>query len=236
MKIVDLFRRLAFGELSNLAINKGNGVLAEEKHPQMIQYANEALLRIFSRFVLKERSLILEQTTHVMDYHLIREYAVTSDSGSVRHRYIIDTPEEPFKEDVIRILAVYEDVTGCQFPLNDIDNPQSLFTPKPSVLQIGNPKDGVRVAIVYQARHPVLDDRVGQILDQEIDVPFYLESALQNYVGYKTYCHMNGQENIIKGQEYLSAYEAICLDIEQRDLANQSVHTSHNKLEQRGFV
>jgi hypothetical protein len=34
----------------------------------------------------------------------------------------------------------------------------------------------------------------------------------------------------------MAAYEAICVEIEQRDLVNQTFNTSHTKLEQRGFV
>lgn len=235
MEIVALFRRLAYGELSNLSINKGNGELSEEKHPQIIQYANEGLLRLFSRFVLKERNLILVQSSHVLNYHLKREFAESSNSDSVRHRYIKDCAEQPFKEDVIRILAVYDE-EGCQLPLNDKEDCRSLFTPQPDVLQVNNPEDDKQLALIYQARHRILNDRTEKIMEQEVDLPFFLESALQNYIAYKVYSHMNGPENIMKGQEYLAAYEAICVDVEQRDLVNQSYHTSHNKLEQRGFV
>lgn len=236
MKIVELFRRLSFGELSNLSIaNGGQGQLAEEKHPQMIQYTNEGLLQIYSRFLLKEKNLILEQSEHVINYHLMREYSVSSNSAEVRHRYIVDCAESPFTEDVIKILAVY-DTYGCQLPLNDLENPKSLFTPQPNTLQIGTPVDGIQLALMYQARHRVLHDTPDTIMEQEITLPFFLEGALQNFVGYKTYSHMNGRENIIKGNEYLAAYEATCVNVEQRDLVNQSFHTSHSKLEQRGFV
>lgn len=235
MKMSELFRRLAYGELTNLSMNQGDGTLAVEKHPQMVQHANEALLRLFSRFVLKEKSLILVQTSHVINYHLKKQYAVSSDSADVKHRYILDCAEEPFSEDVIRILEVVDE-KGCKKVLNDVENCESLFTPKPDTLQIPTPVDDVKLALIYQARHQKLDDRPGEILDQEIDLPFFLEAALQNYIGYKTYSNMNGQENIVKGQENLAAYEAICVDVEQRDLVNQSFHTSHHKLEQRGFV
>lgn len=235
MKISELFRQLSYGALSNLAINKGNGVLAAEKYPQIIQYVNDGLLQIFTRFVLRERNLILEQTSHVLNYHLRRQYATSSESGDVRHRYIIDCAEDKFADDVIKVLSV-QDELGCFLPLNDAENPASLFTPRPLVLQVPAPKDGVKLAVLYQARHPILHDTADTVMDQEVDIPFSLENALKNFVGYKVYSDMNGQENIVKGQEYLAAYEAICLEVEQRDLVNQTFHTSHTKLEQRGFV
>lgn len=235
MEISALFRRLSYGELSNLSIAEEGGTLAERKHPQIIQYANEGLLELYSRFVLKERSLVLELSSHVLNYHLMKEYAESSNSSEVRHRYIKDCAEQPFKNDVIRILEVWDE-DGCRLPLNDKDNPESLFTPQPTMLQVNKPEDGVQLAVVYQARHRVLSDNADRLLDQKITLPFSLEGALQNFIAHKVYSHMNGQENIVKGQEYLAAYEAICLGVEQRDLVSQSHHTSHTKLEQRGFV
>lgn len=235
MEIVELFRRLAYGELSNLSINQGDGKLNPDKHPQMIQYVNEALLDLYSRFVLRERNLILELNEHVLNYHLSRQFAVSSDSGDVRHRYIVDCSEQPFEDDVIRILSVWDE-KGNKLVLNDVNDPCSLFTPRPHTLQVNNPKDGVKLAIIYQARHPKIDDKSDQAINEKIDIPFSLETAVQTFIAHKTYSHMNGQENTIKGQEYLAAYEATCLGVEQRDLVNQSFHTSHHKLEQRGFV
>lgn len=235
MKIVELFSRLAYGELSNLSINKGGGKLDEAKHPQIVQYANDGLLRLFSRFILKEKEVIIEQTEHVINYHLRREFAVSSNSSAVRHRYILDDDRAPFVEDVIKILEVYDE-DGCQYVLNDKDNTKSLFTPRPNTLQIPAPVNEAKVSILYQARHRLLDDRPEHILNQEIEIPFFFENALQNYIAYKVYSDMNGQENIIKGDRNLAAYEAICLDAEARDLVNQTFQTSHQKLEQRGFV
>jgi hypothetical protein len=234
MKVVELFRRLAYGELSNLAINNGDGTIIEEKHPQIIQYVNEGLLRLYSRFLLSEKHLILEQYAHVTTYHMQIKYAETSGSNT-HHPYIKDLPDEPFLGDVIKILHVYDEL-GNEYPLNDKDDQYSLFTPQPDMLQVPEPIERRPLSVTYQARHPLLDDRIGYILDQEVDLPFSLEGALQNYVAYKTYCHMNGQENIAKGQESYQNYEMVCAEVEMRDLTSQSFHTSHTKLEQRGFV
>jgi hypothetical protein len=234
MKIVELFRRLAYGQLSNLAIaSAGDGTILEEKQPQILQYVNEGLLQLYSRFRLKESELILEQVEHITNYHLKAKYA-ESTGALVPYPYIKDLPQEPFLGDVIKILSVHDEY-GPRV-LNDHNNVMSMFTPQPDVLQIPVPEAGRPLTVQYQARHPKLDDRKDHIIDQEIEIPFFLEGALQNFIGYQTYCHMNGGENIVKGQEFLAAYEAICLDVEQRDLVNHSFHTSHQKLEQRGFV
>lgn len=244
MLVVDLFRRLAYGELSNLALSQPGGKIIEDKHPQLIQYINEGLLRLYSRFILKEKDLIIEQVAHITSYHLRPEYAesggVLGGAGTdVPYAYIKDLPDEPFTGDVLKVLAVYE--SGCPYalPLNDQDRADSLFTPQVDVLQVPNPKATVALGVHYQARHPLLADisvNNLNILEQEIELPFSLEGALQNFVGYKIYSHMNGQENAVKSQEYLSTFESICTEVMDRDLVSQSFHTSFNKLEQRGFV
>lgn len=235
MKIEDLFRQLSFGELSNLSISdSGSGLIIEAKHPQLIQYLNDGLLALYSRFMLKEKDILIEQVAHIPNYHLKLKYAESTGS-KVPYPYIKDLPDEPFEEDVIRILTV-TNAWGEKYTLNDVADADSLFTPQPDVLQVPNPVAGEPLAISYQARHRKLVDDGEDVLFQDIEVPFYLENALRLYVAYKVFSHMNGQENILKSQEYMGTYEATCLDVEARDLVNQTYHTSHRKLEQRGFV
>ena len=241
MKVIDLFRRLAFGELSNLAIageGEALGTIVEAKHPQIIQYLNEGLLRLHSRFNLRQKDLLIEQVAHITNYHLRRQFAESSNDCSIPYPYIKDLPCEPFLEDVIRILEVH-DQCG-QRPLNDLGRSNSVFTPQPDVLQVPNPQTGAPLAIVYQARHePIRDFKIREdenLLEQSINIPFFLEGALQAFIGSQVYSHMNGQENIMKAQEYLNKNEAICLEVEEKDLVGQSVFNSHYKFEQRGFV
>jgi hypothetical protein len=232
MEIEELFSRLSFGELSNLSLgNEGRGSLKEEDIPKVMSHTNEGLLRIYSRFLLSAKQLLIEQVRHITNYHLIVKYAESSGSNA-DWLYIKDLPDEKFQGDVIRVLEVYDSV-GREFVLNDTDDPQSLFTPAPQLLQVPDPKAGRSLGVQYQARHVNLE---ADDLSQEIIIPFVLEGALQAFVAYKILSHMNGQENQLKGQEYLATYEGICMDVEARDLVNTSFSTSHHKLEERGFV
>ena len=90
--------------------------------------------------------------------------------------------------------------------------------------------------VTYQARHKPLVDYGDDLLHQEVVIPFFLIGALQSYVAYKVYSHMNGQEHLVKSQEHFAAYEAACTTVENNDLVNDSFTTTHAKLEQRGFV
>lgn len=231
MKLEDLFSRLSYGELSNLSIgNEGRGSIREEDIPKVTAHVNDGLLRIYSRFVLSTKQLLVEQVRHITNYHLIPKYAESSGSD-VEWPYIKDLPDDKFLGDLIRILEVQDD--RGKLPLNDTGNPHSLFTPYPQVLQVPNPRAGKPLSIEYQARHITLNN---DDLDQEILIPFVLEGALQSFVAYKIFSHMNGQDNQVKSQEHLNTYDGICVDVEARDLVNATTATSHYKLEERGFV
>lgn len=236
MKVRDLFQRLALGEFSNLAIGE-EGTIRQSDYTKVLVYANDALLSIFSRFQLIEKEVLVEQVEHITKYHLKKRFARTSHSNEKYH-YIIDINGEPFEEDVLLILECYDSL-GRSIILNDPAEPNAYFTPKPDVLQIPNPVNGMGTSVIYQARHTPLHTAGmtdEELLDQEIDIPFFLENALIRYIAYLNYSHMNGQEHIVKSQEYLAMYEAICVDIEDKDLVNQSSTTNHSKLTDRGFV
>lgn len=232
MKLIELLSRLSYAELSNLSIgNEGRGSIKEEDIPKLVSHINDGLVRIYSRFVLCTKQLLIEQVSHITNYHLIPKYA-ESTKGDVPWTYIKDLPDEPFKGDVIRILEVHDSM-GQEYVLNDKDDPNSLFTPAPQLLQVPNPKAGQNLAVLYQARHDYVEN---DDLEQEIFIPFVLEGALQAFVAYKVFSHMNGQENQVKSQEHLNTYDGICSDVEERDLVNTTFATSHHKLKERGFV
>ena len=231
MKVQELLTRLSHSELSNLSIGQeGAGSIKPTEIPKIITHANDGLLRLYSRFILSTNQLILETREHITNYHLIKRFAESTGSDE-ECPYIKDLPEEPFLGDVIRILEVWSQ-HGHQFVLNDTDDPRSLFTPAPEVLQVPRPKEAVMLSIVYQARHEELKTNEN---GQEIDLPFVLEGALQAFIGYKIFSNMNGQDNLVKAQELLNTYDSICVDVETRDLVNTTFATSHRKLEERGF-
>lgn len=242
MKISELFRRLSFGELSNLTLSgEGSGTIVDARHPQLIQYINEGLLRLFSRFALRENSVIIEQVDHITSYHLKRQYTESAqvDTLLVPYPYIKDMVGDPFEEDVIRILEV-QDSAGNKRPLNDVGNINSVFTPAPTTLQVPYPVTGQALEILYQARHPIIRDaplvEEENILDQVIELPFFLEGALQGFIAAQVYGHMNSVEASNKSIEYLKKVELICQEVEQKDLAGQSFLNTHFKFEDRGFV
>lgn len=234
MNISDLYKTLSYGELSNLSMGMdASGAIAKDAKPRIIHYANEGLTRLYGRFVLKEKDIIIELVDHITNYHLLRKYAESYfDPEEVRYPYIKDLFNEPFTEDVIKILAVYNS-EGRKLPLNDNNRADSVFTPTGKILQVPRPVRGVSLSVLYQAKH---DELLLDNEDQEIELPEVLQGALVAFIAYKVFSHMNTDVSSAKSQEHLGIYNSICDEVEQNDLVNSSISTTNSRFEQLGWV
>lgn len=234
MQVSDLFTRLSYGVFSNLAIGmEGAGDIAADKKPKIISYLNEALLKLHSRFLLKENDAIVLQSGGIRYYRLSSEFAVSNAAAPVGQiQYIIDTVEQPFKDDVIRILEV-RDRLGCVLGLNDVEDPSSVFTPQPTVLQVPSAVTGEPLGLLYQARHPeiAIDG-----FDTLIDLPGTLEGALISYIAFLNFSHMNSQESASKAVEHMAMFEAACSEIEEKDLVNGAYAQTNTRFSKRGWI
>lgn len=228
MKLSELYERLSLGELSNLAMGE-SGSIREEDKKKIVLHLNDGLLQLHTRFVLSTKVLLLEEREHITMYHFLRKYAESANCGEPN--YIKDLPSEPFEEDLIRVLQVF-DAHGNERVLNDTDDPHSLFTPSPQTLQIPNPKERRPLQVVYQAKHKRIDDIYHET---EFTIPFVLEKALQSYIAYLIYSNMNGQDNKTNGQIHFAEYDRICAEIADREIVPVALSSSNHKLHRRGF-
>lgn len=219
MQLNDLFSMLAYGELSNHHIaSAGDGTLALAKQPQIVHFANEALVRLYTKFVLKEKSCLVELQEGISIYRLLPEYSVTGfDNLLADAPYIRDTPEVPFQDDVLKILAVYSNHGGHR-PLNDQNNCWSVNTPTIKTLQVNFAHANEVLALSYQAKHPTLDG-----MNQEIELPAALHGALTAFIAYKVYFNMNTPESQAISQGHLAMFNSICADTTEADALNLSI-------------
>ena len=236
MNLQEFCADLAYGKLSNLAMagsGEPNGTIAVANRPTVVHAINEALLRLYSRFNIRESSLTLSLRDHITKYWLISKYAETNyPQPGVEIPYILDVPAEPFADDVIRILEVL-DHDGNKLPLNDSENSRSVFTPQPNVLQHLQPVNGEILTVIYQARHPKLSHEHPH---DEVYVPDVLKGALEAYTAYSVFSTMNSQDSSAKASEYIMLYESICAEVEDRDTINQTISVSLTKFQKNGWV
>lgn len=235
IKLDSLFKSLALSVLNNTSVVTDNKLNVEpDKQEYILEFINEAVTRLHSRFILKTNTLYLEMREGRTNYPLLARYSYMNyDPAESEYPFIRDTPSHPFEEDVIKVLEVYDNL-GRRRRLNDSNDPTGLFTPRPDTLQCIRPKHCEILSISYQARHPVIQLDEGN--KQEIDVPDTLLPAVKYWVGYSYYTGLNTAETAGKASEYLQMYEAICKEVEDYDLANGSDCTTNGLFEKRGWL
>lgn len=233
-KLVQVLEQLSLAELSNIHMsNSGTGVILEEYVPKIVLHINEGLLRMFTRIVLSQRDVLIEQHDHITNYHLLSRFAVFANNGSLEpYLYIRDLPEEKFKDDVIKILKVF-DSTGLELPLNDDNRDNSVFTPQNNVLQIPSPSTGMCVSVLYQAKHPTLSP---DNLEQTVELPAGLFECLRSYVAYKVFGAIATQEAQVKSQEHYAYFNSLIDEVSASDSSNTSISTTNSKFNERGWV
>ena len=232
--IEELFCRLASGTLQNTSLATEDGDIDEDGKFKVINAINEALTRLHSRFILKESNVIVEMQEGRTNYPLLKKYAIQSyDPTEVPCPYIIDLSGEAFDEDVIKILAVYDDL-GCQRALNDADDCWSVFTPRPNWLQNPRPRNREALNVTYQAKHTKItcDDTSDGI----IDIPETLDSALDSYIAFRVYSGINTQEAKQSASEMLAHYEAVCAEVVAQDLVSTSYSNTNTRFTKRGWA
>ena len=229
----DLTTRLAYGELHNLAVadSATPGTIRAADAVKVLSHTNQGLKHLFSKFVLKEKEVILDLESTIGTYFLRAEYSLHNTTGiTVPTKYIVDSPVDIFKEDIVKILHI-TDFAGEPVYINDHEQPYSVFTPTFDSIQVPTISSGDKLSIIYQAKH----DDISEGTD-EISIPFFLEEALQYYVASKIYSHMNGQEHAAKSIEYISKFNELCQDVLVKDLITINGSSTNTKLDIRGFA
>lgn len=235
MDVSQLLSRLAKSELQNLALSE-NGEIVEASIAKVVGYIDEALLRLHSRFVLRQDDVLVEMVDGISTYELKAPYAmsyVEADGETPQpHKYIIDMGPKKFQDDVIRIIGAFDSL-GHDMEMNNPMAPSSLFTPRPKVLQVPMPIPGQSLSVYYQAKHPPLDPGNLKI---EIEIPEVMIGALTAYVGFLAFNGIGGPENMARAASHEALYSNICLEIEQKDGMGTETRSRSDVFEMRGFV
>lgn len=235
MQIQDFFTQLSHGPLSNLSLSgDGSGTIVDAKQGQMIDHLNNGLMRLYSKFILAEKELILRMIGATTSYYLMPQFSESykaANPDSTNAVYIIDALN-PFQDDLIKILTIF-DPNGEELPINNLEKCESVFTPRPNQLQVPHPIADATLSIMYQASHYKLQYGV---LSQEIYIPATLNEALISFVAAQVYSNMSGQDNSMKARELMSNFQYLIGETVENDTVNSSSSTTNTKFERNGWV
>ena len=239
MKVQDCINHLAVGELSNIGwLNLDSQTEFDtEDIKKIIALMNEALTRLYTKFILKTGALFVELQENKTEYILTKEH-ISNGYDCPDHlgmpdynKYIRPMSGKPFEDDIIKILTVTLS-SGINLPLNNSSNPVSVYTPSFNVLQVPLPFSHGVLAVTYQANHFKLNEKE---LNKEMELPESLYGALYAYVAYLAYSNINTQEAVQNSQKYFALYTDIINDNVLMDTVNQSNSQTNVKFQMNGW-
>lgn len=227
MKLDVFFEQLALGELSQHKLGK-SGVITLADYPAVISHINRGLTALHSRFPLSHKELTLLQFDNITDYILDTKYSVSAADPTVAEKYIYDTAEKPFLDDLIRIDAAY-DGQGCNVPINDEADIRSWFTPNNNTIQIPSPTAGVLVSVMYRANHAKIDRALTDPSLVDLVIPQCLEAALGAFIASRAFIALGNQTSAQLSAFYSQLYESEIKQVKRLNLLQSSQNSSNYK-------
>lgn len=227
MQLNQIIDTVKYGELTNISWNK------EDRIPAIISFLNQGLTDLYSKYPLVEKQVIIQQYPQISIYKLTREYARTNFKSEQLHKYILDTPFEPFQEDILQITGTFDEF-GHEVPLNDDNNPHSWFLSSYNTIQIPNANENETAFITYKAKHRYIEPTT-EDMTQNIELPPCLEEALFTYIAYKCLVSMGSQDTVQQAQFYLQKYEQLCNTVKELNTLGNYTAPTNVKLFKRGY-
>lgn len=221
MKLDSIFNDLVYGELSSHAVAM-NGQIENKDKPRIIAHINTVLTELYSRFPLLTKELVVIQYSAITEYHLHSDYAVSNVESTKQIKYILDTDEDPFKDDLLRIESVFDETGDCLL-INSDSACKVALTPAQDVMEIPNPVDTNALFVIYRAKHPLVTEDTVELL-----LPEQFRTALLAYVASRMYAGGSAQEHAMLSTTLYQKYELFCSQQELYGMVNK-YETSFNK-------
>lgn len=200
MKAKEIVDDLQYGELS--AHGMFFDVLTDKNKAKLISSINMGLTALYSRFPLLTKELTIIQKAWLTQYRISSEFAKTNPDAKIV--YILDTPNDPYRDDLIRIEAVYNEI-GESLMLNNTTECKVALTPSMDILEVPNPVEGDALFVIYKANHPKVLD-----MDTPILLPSHLVPALLAYSASRVYSGSSSQDQAQLAVSLMQKYEMLC--------------------------
>jgi len=243
MTLEEFYAKLSFEHLSSVAAgSSGAGEIHPDHQNKVLGFTNSGLIQLYSRFAHKKSYVTLVLDEAIKTYYLSTDYAVSNtDITNTNPRYLADTANDPFKDDLIKILGVIkepmtDDETQVEIPINDNGDSASVKTLEYNTLYVKEPEQGRNLSVEYQAYHPKLVTDCNDVLAQKIYLSPILSEPLELYVASRVLIGMGGEAHVNRGMALQQLYENLCMRVEAKDTMQVTETDNHDKLTERGFI
>ena len=164
-QVIDMARG---GELSNLSEDS----ITDAK---VLGYINLGLIELHKRFALRTDEAIITMSVGGASSDTLYRVDTTDTRVQMSAEYDILTIQEAYDEE------------GSRLRLNVEDDDLGIMTPSFDTVQIPNPSDGERIAIVYTT-----GPKYVTAVTDRLAAPISLLEALLHYVGYRAHGSIDG--------------------------------------------
>ena len=229
MKLEDILNDLVYGELSSHGIAI-NGTIEAKDMPRVVAQINNVLTDLYTRFPLLTKEVVIVQNSGITEYHLNSKYAVSNTTTTGVTKYILDTVNDPYMDDLLRIENVYDEVGDCLL-INSESSCKVALTPAQDVLEIPNPIDTNYLFVIYRAKHPKVVLNTVDLL-----LPEQFRTALLAGVASRIYSGGTAQEHLVISSNLYQKYELLCSQVEMFGMVNKHETTLNKKPYLGGWV
>jgi hypothetical protein len=235
-KLSQIFEQLTQGELSQVAMGGGAaGEISEANYRAVGNHVLLGLTTLYRRFDLKRNQLVVELSPDRTTYQLHSKFAVQGLNSLEPVRYIKDTVDDPFRDDLLKILTITTD-NGDAFNLNDYMDHFSIVTPTLESIRV--PIDVVNpgtelakeyrtanLVIDYQANHPNFVPKVGFYDPQltNIELPAAYTQALLYFVASRVHNPIGMGQEFNAGNNWAARFEGECQRLENEGVEIDSL-------------
>jgi len=234
MKLSNIFEYLAQGELAQHYVATSScGSIEPENYHKLIPNINMALLELYKRFPVVRKGVLIAVNPLITNYPLREKYAINSTLSSP-DKYIMDSPEEPFKGDILLIEDVVDEI-GTVLYLNEDTTQYAIYTPTFDTVTIPAPELGQYLNIGYRASPEHIPSVGIDPEEYEVLLPPVMLEALLLYV-YSKY-HSGLDEQIVEGTRvnFAREFEKSVSRIEYGTLINKTNHRN-SKFTMNGWI
>ena len=207
-----------------------------EQFPAIINALNLELTQLYSRYPVLEKDVAFRRFPEISLYHLTRRYCRSNDKSKELYKYILDTKDNPFLGDVLKIENAYTE-SGQHIVLNDNNNPRAWFTPSFDTIQIPNTTDiDTRIAIIgYKAKPEHIDPNTTDF-EKDIYIPSYLEEPMIYGITMRVAERLPTQTGMQVVQMAQAKYKELCDNVDTLNLFHENNVSTNIKLGMRKFV
>lgn len=235
MNLEYVLDHLKEGELSaaNLG-NDGEDGVNSNNVSKVIGFINMGLVSLYTRFDLRTESALIRYLPDVKQYELSSDFA-DSNTASTSTKYIIDSEEEKFSDNVLQIQKVFNETLQQEFFLNEANQDMKVTTSSFNTFTLPTLDEGTIVKVNYRASPKRLRTTGRCVEDQLIALPVSHLQALCYYVAARYYGSRGGMESMNESNNYHIKFTQECEFLHNNGVYRQE-NTELTSFQKGGWV